>query len=48
MNLTRNTATDYTLAINVTEDASNVTFYLQKQAVTASQNISNVTAYLDG
>lgn len=46
--LARNSSSNYTLNLTVTGNATNVTFYLQKQAVAASQNISNVTAYLDG
>jgi hypothetical protein len=48
VNLTRNTASNYTMEITVTGDATNVTFFLQQQAVASSQNISNVTMYLDG
>ncbi|MFB6198760.1 MAG: CARDB domain-containing protein, partial [Halobacteriaceae archaeon] len=39
---------NYTLQITVTGNATNVTFFLQRQAVESSQNISNVTMYLDG
>lgn len=50
--LIRNTSTNYTLNINVTGNAKNVTFYLQQQAVISSLNITNledyVTMYLDG
>lgn len=46
--LLRNSSTDYTLNITVTGNATNVTFFLQKQAVEASQNISNVTMEVDG
>ncbi len=49
--LIRNTSTNYTLNINVTGDAENVTFYIHQRAVISSQNITNledyVTMYVD-
>lgn len=45
--LRKNTTTNYTLAITI-PNGTNVTFYLQQQAVAASQNISNVTASVGG
>jgi hypothetical protein len=46
--LVTSSATEYTLNITVTEEAENVTFFLQSQAIESSQDIENVTAYLDG
>lgn len=46
--LVRNSSTNYTVDITITENATNVSFYLQRQAVASSQNISNITMYLDG
>ncbi len=46
--LVRNSSTNYTIDITITENATNVSFYLQRQAVASSQNISNVTMKLDG
>jgi len=46
--LVRNSSTDFTLDLTVTGNATNVTFFLNKQAVEASQNISNVTMEVDG
>jgi hypothetical protein len=46
--LLRETQTNYSLAITAPGSATNVTFYLQSQAVESSQNIQNVTMYLDG
>jgi len=46
--LVRNSSTDFTLDVNVTGNATNVTFYLQETAFAASQNVSNVSATLDG
>jgi hypothetical protein len=48
VDLARETSTNYTLDITVTGNATNVTFYLQKQAVEASQDIENVTMEVDG
>jgi len=46
--LTTNISTEYTLNLTVTAaNATNVTFYLQQQAVEALQDIDNVTMYLD-
>lgn len=46
--LVRNGSTNFTLDITVTGNATNVTFFLNKQAVEASQNIENVTMEVDG
>jgi hypothetical protein len=46
--LTTNSSTEYSLNITVTEEAENVTFFLQSKAVESSQDIENITAYLDG
>ena len=46
--LERNSSANYTLSITAPEDAKNVTFYLQEQAVSSSQNVENLTMYLDG
>jgi PKD repeat protein len=46
--LERNDTSNYTLSITAPEDARNVTFYLQEQAVSSSQNVENLTMYLDG
>ena len=48
VDLARETSTNYTLDITVTGNATNVTFYLQKQAVEASQDIENVSMEVDG
>jgi hypothetical protein len=45
--LLRNTATNYSLAITAPDGTENVTFYLQSQAIESSQDIDNVTMYLD-
>lgn len=41
-------ATETEINITVTGNATNVTFYLQKQAVEASQDIDNITMKVDG
>ena len=46
--LVRNSSTEFTLDITVTGNATNVTFFLNKQAVEASQDIENVTMEVDG
>ena len=46
--LTNDTATNSSMDITVTGNATNVTFYLQKQAVEASQDIENMTVEVDG
>jgi hypothetical protein len=42
-----NSSTDFTLAIDVTGNATNVSFYPQERAFAGSQNLSDVTAELD-
>jgi hypothetical protein len=46
--LVRNSSTNYSLDITAPEEAENVTVYLQRQALSASQNIDNIEMYLDG
>jgi len=46
--LVNDTAANSSLDITVTGNATNVTFFLQKQAVEASQDIENVTMEVDG
>ncbi|WP_435065511.1 right-handed parallel beta-helix repeat-containing protein [Halobaculum sp. EA56] len=46
--LLRASATNYSLAITAPDSAENVTFYIQEQAVTASQNVTDLVMYLDG
>lgn len=45
--LTANTSANYTLQISI-PNATNVTFFLQANAVTASQNLSDVKLLIDG
>jgi PKD repeat protein len=46
--LRRNTTTTYSVALTAPDDATNVTFYLQTQAISASQDVDGLTMYLDG
>jgi len=46
--LVRNDRTNFTLDIEVTGDAENVTFYLNTNAIQASQHIEGLEAYVDG
>jgi hypothetical protein len=46
--VTNNTQGNTTLAITVTGHAENVTFYMQTQAIAASQDMDNVTLTVDG
>lgn len=48
LDIIRSSATNYSIAITAPDDAENVTFYLQTQAISASQNMDNLTMYLDG
>ena len=45
--LLRDTAENYSLAITAPDGTENVTFYLQSQAIESSQDIDNLTMYLD-
>jgi hypothetical protein len=45
--LLRNSSTNYSLAITI-DEARNVTVFLQQRALASSQNITNVTAHVDG
>jgi hypothetical protein len=45
--LLRDTATNYSLAITAPNGTENVTFYLQSRAVKSSQKIDNLTMYID-
>lgn len=45
--LVRNTSEEYSLAITI-PNATNVTFYLNTEAIEESQNVTNVTAQVDG
>lgn len=46
--LTRNTPRNFTMLIDASENATNVTFWVQVEAMQASQNISGLVAYIDG
>ena len=46
--LLRDTPTNYSLAITAPNGTTDVTFYVQSQAIESSQGIDNVTMYLDG
>ncbi len=46
--LTNNNETETSLDVTVTGNATNVTFYVQKQAVEAAHDIENVTVAVDG
>jgi parallel beta-helix repeat protein len=47
--LLRNTSSEYTLDVNASEDAQNVSLYLKASTLTtAIGNLSNVTLYVDG
>jgi hypothetical protein len=46
--LLRDSAENYSLSITAPDTAKNVTFYLQTTAISASENVSNLTMYLDG
>jgi hypothetical protein len=46
--MTENSTNRTSMEINVTGHAENVTFFVQTDAVAASQNVSNVTAMVDG
>jgi len=46
--LRQNTSTEYSLALTAPDTAENVSFYLQAQAISASQDVQNLTMYLDG
>lgn len=45
--LVRETEDEYTLDITAPDGTENVTFYLQSAAIESSQNIDNVTMYID-
>ncbi|MFA1611752.1 hypothetical protein [Halobellus rubicundus] len=46
--LLREGSTNYSIAITAPETAENVTFYIQERAISASQDVENLTMYLDG
>lgn len=48
IDLRRNSSSEYTLSIAITGNATNVSFYLQREAVASSQNLSDVVAEVDG
>lgn len=44
----RSSPTNYSITLTAPDNAENITFYLQANAISTSQNVNNLTMYLDG